>query len=89
MAQTAELVRVEHLPNGQILVVFSDKLGFVFNDLGHMKMFAESLEERQDLAKRLLIAWWFARDSEFKNADLVRGRRLTFNLGGANPIRVT
>lgn len=88
MARTAELASIETRANGVVAVMFTDGLGIDFPSKRDLLAFARSVEVDPDIAKKLLMAWWLARDANMSNTNLVLGKALTFDSTAQNMITV-
>lgn len=88
MAISATLIDVVTYPDGRVSVRFGDKTGMTFASSDELLVYAKSLEEDLDIAKKLLLGWWQARSPDLSNLNLVKGKTLTFDISSPNPIRV-
>ena len=87
--QSAEMASFTVHANGNVSIVFSDGAGVDFGSLTACKNWALGLEDSDpDLAKKLLVAWWSARNPALSNTSLVIGKKLTFDLTSPSPIKV-
>lgn len=88
MAVNALMVAWQVQANGNIRVVWEDGHSNTFADLGEIRQYLAGLDTDPTMAERLLIAWFLSRSSDGSNPNLVTGKRLTFDLSNAQPIRV-
>ena len=76
------------LGDGRIKVVWEDGHSNLFLNLNEVKAYIADLDANPVTAEQLLIAWFLARQPDGGNPSVVEGKRLTFDLSAANPIRV-
>lgn len=88
MAVDALLVDWQLLPNGNIRVVWGDGHSNTFADLQDVKDRVSALDSDPAAAESLLLAWFLARQPDASNTNIVEGKRLTFDLSNASPIKV-
>lgn len=75
-------------PDGSIKVVWEDGHSNSFLNLEEVQAHIASLGSDNTVSERLLLAWFLARQPAGGNVNIVEGKRLTFDLSAANPIRV-
>lgn len=88
MAVNALLADWQVLGDGKIKIVWEDGHSNLFLNLDEVKAYIRELDADPVTAERLLIAWFLARSADGSNTNLVEGKRLTFDLANAQPIRV-
>lgn len=90
MAVTAEIASVTKGKTGSYYVTFVDGLQYEFSSLDDLKRFAAGSDADPELARKLCIGWWLARDSAALDAkQVVVGKTVTLDLSAANPFKVT
>jgi hypothetical protein len=88
-AAIAEITAVTKFASGNVkTLTFADGNTLFFGDDPNSIFEYYNPLQNADVAKQLMIAWWAARSPEFTNTNLVIGKRLTFDLSAANPIKV-
>lgn len=76
------------LANGNVRVTWEDGHSNLFADMAEVRAYISGLDSNPVIAEQLLIAWFIARQPDGSNTNIVEGKRLTFDLSNANPIRV-
>lgn len=88
MAATLRLNRVRRDPGtGRIYLRLTNKREYEFNDLEHLRRFAQEIEQ-EELILRLFVLWWLTRDSSGQTAANVEGKAFTLDLSLANAVAV-
>ena len=90
MATTVTLTLVIR-DGDKIFARFDDGSEQEYASLDQLKLHLSELDSGasgRHAAQCLLLGWWIARSPDATNTNLVEGKRLTYDLSAASPIRV-
>ena len=75
-------------PSGVITVTWVDGHQSQYDNMALLKSLIAELDAVPTNAELILMGWFLARSSDASNVNLVEGKKVTFDLSAANPIRV-